>query len=152
LIRPSALEGMRHITIAACVALLALAGCGGGEQPAAAPAESEETARNTARTKLLQCLRDQGIEQPGQALNSRDEEKVQEALDGPCKEHVADAFGGTDPRKDPEFQDALTRFQACMRDEGIEWEPGQLDRTDPKIQSAMEQCRDELPDNLRGGG
>jgi hypothetical protein len=141
---------MRLITTAACVLLLAAAGCGGSEPPATVGAE--ETARDTARTKLLQCLREQGLEKPAQALGGRDREKLDEALEGPCKEHTADAFGGTDPRKDPELQDALARFQACMRDEGVAFEPGQVDRTDPQVQEAMQACRDDLPDNLRGGG
>ena len=141
---------MRLITTAACALLLAAAGCGASEKPATTG--SEETERDTARTKLLRCLREQGVEKPAQALSGREREKLDEALEGPCKAFTQDAFGGTDPRKDPEFQDALARFQACMRDEGVEFEPGKVDRADPRVQEAMEVCRDELPDNLRGGG
>lgn len=141
---------MRLITTAACALLLAAAGCGASEQPATT--SSEETERDTARTKLLQCLREQGVEQPAQALSGRQQEQLDEALAGPCKGYTQDAFGGTDPRKDPAFQDALARFGACMRDEGVEFEPGKVDREDPRVQEAMQACRDELPDNLRGGG
>lgn len=147
----SALESMRYITTAACTALLALAACGGGE-PAPTPAASEaENAQETARTKLMRCIRDQGIAEPAKAMSGADREKLEEALDGPCKAYASEAFGGTDPRKDPEFQDALTRVQACLRDEGIDQKLSELDREDPKVRAALDACRDELPENLRGG-
>ena len=141
---------MRYLITAACMALVTLAACGG--ETKAPAATSEETDRDTARAKLLQCLREQGVDHPAQTLSEREQRQLEEALDGPCEEHTQDAFGGTDPRQDPEFQDAMTRFRACMRDEGLEFEVGEVDRTDPKVQEAVQACRDELPDNLRGGG
>jgi hypothetical protein len=134
--------GMRLIITV--LAAGALAGCGGAA--AEAPAISDDNAQDTARTKLEQCLREAGVQPP----IKRTDPGLRAALDGPCADDAKAAFGSTNPTEDPAAQDALTKFRACLRGEGLEPDgPGSLDRSDPKVQAAIDACRDELPENLR---
>jgi hypothetical protein len=134
-------------TIVAVLAAAALAGCGGAE-PATSEAETDN-AQDTARTQLERCLREQGLD-PGERgrLDDADRDRFREALEGPCREFREQAFGSRD-RSDPEFQDAVARMEACLREQGIEGEIGgdtMLELDDPETREAFEKCRGELPE------
>ncbi|MBJ7471296.1 MAG: hypothetical protein JHD16_08330 [Solirubrobacteraceae bacterium] len=152
---------------------VALAGCGGSGGDASTTPAGDES--DSARVKLQQCLRDNGVDIPdnagqgggGAPRSDIDMEAVQEAMNGPCKELQSEAFGDVSSADREEFQDAFQQFAQCMRDEGIdipEVTPGEgggpgggagaIDRDDPEVQAAMESCQDELPQGggLRPGG
>ena len=134
---------------------------------------SEENDQDAAQVRLRQCLRENGVDVPdnpgqggggGGAPENFDREKLQEALDGPCKEYQTGAFGNISEEDRQEFQDSFQKFAQCMRDQGIdvpdmtagEGPPagggGELDPDDPDVQAATEQCRDELPQRAPIGG
>lgn len=121
-------------------ALLAAAVAACGSDAASAPGNDQDNQQDTARAKLMQCLRDQGIE--GKPRDA-DPEKLQAALEGPCAKYAGGAFGTTDPN-DPELQDQLTKLKACLREQGIDTSP-QIDRSDPKFDDALDACRDQVP-------
>lgn len=157
---------------------LTLSACGGSESPATA---SDSNARDTARLKLQKCLRDNGVDipAPGQGANgarrvlgnAQSRQKVQKALQGPCKKLASSAFGNITPQQRQEFQDAFVKFSACMRSHGVNVPtpnfgsgPGggvqvgggrgtvRALRNTPKFQAAMKQCRSNLPGGGPGGG
>ena len=122
----------------ALLAAAVLAACGGSNT--SAPNNDADNKQDTARAKLMQCLRDQGIE--GRPRDA-DPEKLQAAVEGPCKQYAGEAFGTTDPN-DPELQDQLTKVKACLREQGIETSP-QIDRGNPKFDKALDACRAQVP-------
>ena len=119
-----------------------LAACGSSP----APGNDSDDKQDTARAKLMQCLRDQGIE--GRPRDA-DPEKLQAAVEGPCAKYAGDAFGTSDPGSDPQLQDQLTKLKACLREQGIATSP-QIDRADPRFDKALDACRDQVP-QLGGG-
>lgn len=160
---------MKTLTVlaAACLSALALAACGSSSGDAGASGTTADD-RDTARLKLQECLRKQGVELPrpgsgGSRPSSVDLRKVQEALQGPCKSVAQGAFGTRTPEQRQEFQDRMAKFSSCMRKHGVEipaFTPGQgppvaarrIDRDDPKVRAAMDACRSVLPGGGRGGG
>lgn len=157
------------------LAATAFAACGsdadssGNSDGSSSSPTSEENEQDTAQVRLRQCLRENGVDVPdnpgqgGGGAENVDREKLQEALEGPCKELQTGAFGDVSEGDRQEFQDAFQKFAQCMRDEGVdvpdvsagEGPPaggGGLDSNDPDVQAATEQCRDELPQNAPGGG
>lgn len=175
---PSFLRG--GMALAAVLSAMSIAACGGssGSDATAAGANGSGASsndRDTARLKLQQCLRDQGIDipEPGQGggpgggrpnLSESDREKLQEAFAGPCKQYQQNAFGNISEEDRQEMQDRFQEFASCMRDHGVDLpdiRPGQggppaggrgIDMDDPDVQEAQEQCRDNLPQGGPGGG
>jgi hypothetical protein len=154
------LESIRPVVLLAALALAVPAvGCGGSDDADPAASQSQEdNAQDTARAKLEQCLRDQGVErpeQPGQ-LSEAQADEFREAIEGPCREYREDAIGDLSPEEQQEFQDALVKWQACMRDQGIDIPDGapgqtsQFDPEDPDFQAAAEQCEGILPEQVGG--
>ena len=170
---------MKRTTVLGAFLLLALAGCssGGGEGIAsaggtqsntasAAPASDEEKAREFA-----ECMRDNGVDLPDpvpdgdggfdfgldQASVGFGDPEFQKAVLA-CRDKLPG--GGQQYLDDPEVQAQLREFAQCMRDHGIDFpdpDPdggfagglGDLDRSSPGFQSALEGCKDKLP--ARGG-
>lgn len=167
----------RHLVTAAIAAIVfAMAGgCGGSDEKgtASAPAErarssAPSTEQDTSRVKLAQCLRDQGLDVPDTEghgafaqLSPVERERLEAALQGPCSEYQAEAFGDTSESQDQQFLDAITGFTACLRKEGVDVpdpDPSNpfevlhsVDQTDPRIAKAAAVCQDELA-ALNGGG
>jgi hypothetical protein len=154
---------------AALLSVLALAACGssssGGGGSATAASSSND--RDTARLKLQDCLRKQGINVPNQPglrqLSATERQKTQAALQGPCKKYAQNAFGNQTPEERQAFQDAFAKFSACMRQHGVDvpnFTPGQgppaggqrLNRNTPKFQAAQKACADLRPQRPGGGG
>ncbi len=159
------------VLAAALLSVLALAACGSGSDDGggSANAASSDTDRDTARLKLQECLRKQGIERgpgggggQGSPPSAAERAKLQKAIQGPCKEFAQGAFGTMSEEQRQEFQDAFAKFASCMRAEGIDIPnvtPGQgppagvarINRNSAKFKAAMEKCQDKLPEG-RGGG
>jgi hypothetical protein len=149
------------------VSAAGLLACGGG---AASSSPSADSGGNddSGQVRLQSCLRKQGIDvpEPGQGGNNGppanfDREKVQQALEGPCKQYQQAAGGNLSQQDQSELQDRLTKFTSCMRKNGVDipdFTPGQggappqqIDQNDPKVQKATEACRDQLPQGGPGG-
>jgi hypothetical protein len=173
------IRSFRAVLLLGALALaLAAVGCGesdddGGSSDPARSRAQQDNAQDTARTKLEQCLRDNGVEptkQGGQGgglgqLSEAERQKFQEAMQGPCADHRDDAIGDASPEQQQEFQDAAVKFRDCMRDQGIDIGSGtpgagggggglsRIDPDDPDVQEALEQCEDLMPQiGALGGG
>jgi hypothetical protein len=156
-----------------------------GSSGSSGTAASDSNARDTARLKLQQCLRDNGVNIPapgqgqggaGRVLgNAADRQKVQKAMQGPCKKYQSAAFGNITPQQRQEFQDAFVKFSACMRQNGVNIPTpnfngggagggagggtqrrggglGGINRNDPKVKAALQKCQSSLPNGGRFGG
>jgi hypothetical protein len=88
--------------LAAGAATMAPAACGDDPktpEPYSGSATSNE--QDAARVKLLQCAREQGVDVPdasatGEAfgrLSPAERDRLQAAIEGPCREYAARAFG-----------------------------------------------------------
>lgn len=156
----------------ACAALaLPLAACGSSGGGGGAGLDADN-ARDTAQLKLQECLKEQGVAPPERRTGSGGDggvevrrpsdaevEKLQDALEGPCKDEQEAAFGSISEEDRAKMEDARIRMTACLREHGVEMpEPDgdgpvimRLDARDDELQQAMDACRDELPEELRGG-
>ena len=154
----------------------ALAACGGSEESgdsssssgssaASSSSSSKSTKQDTTQVKLKQCLREQGVNVPDTEghgafaqLSPADRQKMEAALQGPCREYQSGSFGDASDPQSQEFLDALTKFAACMRRRGVNVadpvanDPEgpfavlhSLDQSDPKVAAASSACRDKLP-------
>lgn len=178
-------SALRYVATSAAVVLaLVLGACGGSDDdpvptPAvaapAAVAEAEPpvaqepaTEQDTSQIQLAQCLRDQGLDVPdtidGEAFAQRspaERRRLEEALEGPCREFQAGAFGDHSPTQSQGFLDAITAFTVCLRKEGVDVpdpDPSNpfavlhsIDQSDPRIASAAGACQDTLA-AINGGG
>jgi len=156
-------------TLLAGLSALALGACGGSDSGVNGASASEND-RETARLKLNQCLRDNGIDlpdNPGQAGSGPqqvqvDRDKVRQAMEGPCKKLQQAAFGNPTAEERQERDDAFQKFAQCMRDNGVDLPDiptgggggptrgtVRIDRDDPDVRAAQEKCQDLMP---RGGG
>lgn len=172
------LRSLSPLAVGLCA--LALGACGGSGSTSASAASSNSEDRDTARLKLTQCLRENGVDvpdNPGQgnggqgnggrrSLSDADREKMQTAMQGPCKEFRQAAGGNISAEDRQAFQDAFQKFAQCMRQNGVDVpDPTQgggprgggarqsLNSDDPDVQAAREKCQDDLPQRgLRGGG
>ena len=159
--------------LAACAVSLTLAACGGDDSSDATPSGSSGTSTTSGdadagRVRLLQCLRENGVDIPdgagqgGAPPQNLDRDKLQKALEGPCKELQDGAFGDISEADQQEFQDAFQKFSSCMRDEGVDVPnitpgsgtppaTGSIDTNDPDVKAAQEKCSDLLPQGGLGG-
>lgn len=176
-------RGALLLTLAALP--FALAACGGSSN--ASSTTSSANAADTARIKFTQCMRSNGVDIPDpgqagagggggfrQALRNIDRTKLQAAQKA-CAKFRTQAFGNITPAQRQAFQDAFTKFAACMRAHGVDLpDPGtggpggggagspaggappagrpRIDRNDPKVQAAQKACQSNLPQGGRGGG
>ena len=120
-------------------------------------AASSSNARDSARVRLIQCLREQGLDIPddigenGEPPANVDADALEGALDGPCAKYRGQAFGeATDPAV-ADAQEKMDKYAQCMRDAGYDFpdvELGngpptalhELDQSDPDFQAADEKC------------
>jgi hypothetical protein len=161
------------LAVASCS--LALTACGGEESSGGTSGASETEAssneQDTARVRLQECLRENGVDIPdgppgeggGGAPGDIDRDALEEAMKA-CEEYQDEAFGNLEGNRQ-EIEDSFAKFSQCMRDEGIDvpeinfGEGGgppadgeQLDRDDPDVQAALEKCQDEMPQGGPGAG
>jgi hypothetical protein len=156
---------MRSMIVPAVLAL-ALTACGSGGAEVAAgssPSSSAAMSQEERSREFAQCMRDNGVDVPDPEPGGKpggfgkvdrtdpDFERAREA----CREFVP---GGGDLSKlDPAKLDQLRVFAQCMRDNGIDLpdpDPnggklgglGQIDRDSPAFRSALDVCRDKLPE------
>jgi hypothetical protein len=161
----------RFLSLSAVLAAtVALAACGGSSGSSTTTSTSggssassgTSNAQDAARVKLVQCVREQGVDLPDitddsnalAQLTPAERERAEAALQGPCKKYASKAFGDTDPQS-PEFLDALTKYTVCLRKNGVDVpdpDPNapraglmSLDQSDPTVAAAMSACEDERP-------
>ena len=167
----------KTILLGKAIGLLALAGvaislsaCGSADDSATA-ADADAKAEK-ARLRLEQCLRENGVDiktsDGGRRTEVRVTPKDRTAMDK-CRKYQQAAFGSITPEQRQEFQDAATKFAACMREHGVDMpdpvigggpgargggpqtrrSPGgsgtRIDRDSPQTQAAMKACEDKLP-------
>ncbi|MFI5893072.1 hypothetical protein ACIA5D_23480 [Actinoplanes sp. NPDC051513] len=149
---------------------LSLAGCGGGDDPAAQP--STASTENKA-VKYSECMRQNGVPsfpdpdangriqlraEPGSDLNPQSDtfKQAQEK----CKEYAPEGAGA---QGNPQQQADMLKFVQCMRQNGVPNMPdpqadggmiiGQGSGVDPNSQAfkdAQTKCRDQLPGGAAG--
>ena len=169
---------VRRLAVATVLtAGVAVAGCGAAPSAGTAGSGSTTAAnqQDTARVKLQTCLRKQGVNLPnagggggagggGAQLTDADRQKLQTAMQGPCKSLQSQAFGNISDSQRQQFQDAFTKFSACMRQHGVDVPTptagsgggppaggNRIDQSDPKVKAAMTACQDKLPQGRPGG-
>jgi hypothetical protein len=156
---------------------MALAACGSGGGSAASAADADAKTE-TARVRLEQCLRDNGLDikssDGGRRTFVRGNDAKARAAMQKCRKYRQAAFGSITPEQRQAFQDAFTKFAACMRQHGVDLPdpvagggpggaPGvrrgagagggaRFDRASPTVQAANKACQDKLPRNGPGGG
>jgi hypothetical protein len=166
---------LRFLSLSAVLAAtVTLAACGGSSEKSSTAASSggsassgTSNAQDAARVKLLQCVREQGVDVPDSVLDtgalaqlsSAERQRADAALQRPCKKYASKAFGDTDPQS-PEFLDALTKYTVCLRKNGADVpdpDPNapraglmSLDQSDPTVAAAMAACQDKRP-SMNGG-
>jgi hypothetical protein len=156
----------RLLTVLAIVAsAAALGACGGSDDDDATSGASgggsaaSSNERDSARIRLIQCLREQGLDIPDDIGESGapppdvDADALEAALDGPCAKYRGDAFGDLDESGTTDAQEKMDKYAQCMRDAGFDFpdvELGagppmalhELDTSDPDFQAADEKCAD----------
>lgn len=147
---------------------LALAACGGSGNDSAT-ASSSAADRDTARVRLQECLRKQGVDlpTPGQGgggqvrITANDRRKLEKAMQGPCKKYQQQAFGDISQEDRQEMRDQMVKFTSCMRKQGVDvpdLQPGQggppqrINLNSPRAKKATEACRKLLPQRRGGPG
>lgn len=165
------------VLVVSAIVVLHLTGVVGGASdddsatlpPPTAASSETSSGQDSASVKLQQCLREQGLDVPDAeghgayaALSPADRQRLQDALEGPCREFRSGAFSDADEEdQSTEMLDAITGFTTCLRKNGVDVpdpDPSNpfevlhtLDETDPKIAGAAAACQDELA-VLNGGG
>jgi len=164
------------LTLAIVLGATALAACGGSDDDTTSSAsgggsaESSSNERDSARVRLIQCLREQGLDIPDDIGESGapppdvDADALEAALEGPCAKLRGDAFGDATESGDAEAQEKIDRYAQCMRDAGFDFpdvELGngpptalhELDQSDPDFQAADKKCADlrVTPADVMGG-
>jgi hypothetical protein len=157
----------RRVLMAFAIALsaAALGACGGSDgddttssaSGGSAAASSDE--RDDARVRLIQCLREQGLDVPddigesGAPTPNVDADELDAALDGPCAQYRDKAFGDLSRPATADAQEKMDKYAQCMRDAGFDYpdvelgsgppsELHELDQSDPDFQAADEKCAD----------
>ncbi len=158
------------VCLAFGLCLASLAACGGSEAESSSGSSSSSAGAgndDAGRVRLQQCLRENGVDvpdNPGQGGGGAniDRDKIQEALEGPCKEFQSEGFGNISEADQQEMQDQFQKFAQCMRDEGVDLPDitagggppaggGAIDQDDPDVQAASKKCQDQLPQGGPGG-
>ncbi|WP_203780489.1 hypothetical protein [Paractinoplanes rishiriensis] len=146
-----------------------IATLGDQSSPAASKPAASKPAGDVEKEVMayVECLRKQGVDMPdptfdenGQLVFARpaggqqiDRDKLRAAQEkcGEPPEGITSAAQSM--INSPEFQDAALKFAKCMREQGVDLpDPdfsnlgsgmfGRLDRDDPKVAAAMEECQD----------
>lgn len=166
---PSARTARRAAALLLCAGAVTVTACGsdsdGEPDPAAASAgsaaaaDSTSNVQDTARVRLEECLREQGVELPhgpeqgGGPPADFDPDALQEALQGPCQDLAQGAFGDVSEADTQEFQDQFQAFRQCMAEQGVEvpdirlggGSHGEFDLDDPDVREAADACEDTAP-------
>jgi hypothetical protein len=142
-------------------------GSSGSSSESSGSGSSDSGDQDAGRVRLTQCLRENGVDIPddpgqGGGAGEIDRDKLQEVLDGPCKQYQTEGFGNISEEDRQEMQDAFQEFAQCMRDNGVDVPDlasgggppagGQIDQDDPDVQAASKQCQDKLPQGGAPGG
>jgi hypothetical protein len=168
-----------HLLTALAIALsaTALGACGGSDgddttdaASGGGSAASSSNERDSARVRLIQCLREQGLDIPddigesGTPPTDIDNDALEAALDGPCAKFRGQAFGDATESGLADAQEKMDKYAQCMRDAGFDFpdvelgagaptELHELDQSDPDFQAADKKCADlrVTPADVMGG-
>jgi hypothetical protein len=161
-------------TLAALLAILALAACGGGSGEEEGGGGISEADVQDAALDFARCMREHGVDvpdpQPGAGGvrgifmdGDRGNDPGFREAESECRKHLQGLVAQIDEDQRREFEDARLEFARCMREEGFDVpDPrsgggpqeggsqqggplGELDRDDPRVQEAMEACREQGP-------
>jgi hypothetical protein len=149
-------------------ATLALAACGGGEEPEEGGEGLSEAAVQDAGLRFARCMREHGIDmpdpQPGRGGlrgllvdGDRTNDPGFRKAESDCRKHLQGLVSEIDEGQRREFEEARLEFARCMREKGFDVpDPargggqqgaglGELDLEDPRVQEAMDGCREGVP-------
>ncbi|WP_433270322.1 hypothetical protein ACQPZF_09430 [Actinosynnema sp. CS-041913] len=153
---------MERGVLAVALALL-LGACGSGGATSAPPTSTAES----PGVEFARCMRDNGVDMPDPGPDDgklgalagadRGSPAFKGAMDA-CKQFLPG--GGDLSNLDPQEMDRLREFAKCMRENGVDLpdpDPsggklggmGQVDRSSPAFQAAVEACEDKLPELVR---
>ena len=162
------------------VATLKSPGTGNAANPGSSTAPSASIDPEDAQLAFTRCMREKGIDMPDPVggagggmvaidAGKTDPQEMQAAFEA-CGKLLGPA-GGTTTQVDPEMQDKMVKFAACMRDHGVDFpDPvvsgggvtmqvggaaGAIDPSSTKFQDASEACQPilgDLPGVVSGGG
>lgn len=154
---------MKTVTALACALLLAACG---SSKPSSSGSSGDD--RDTARLKLQECLRKEGLQPPERGDGPRrataaEARKFEKAVQGPCKQYAQGAFGEMSAEQRQEREDQFAKFASCMRKNGVDLpdiRPGEgappgvqrLNRNSAAFKRAVEACEDLRPEGGPGGG
>lgn len=166
----------RSIAVLALCGSLAACGSSGEAESSSGSAGSTSSSsssgggdQDAGRIRLSQCLRENGVDVPdnagpgsGGGAGNIDRDKLQKAMNGPCKKYQTQAFGNISADDRQEMQDSFQKFAQCMRDNGVDVPDitsgggppagGGIDQDDPDVQAAAKKCQSKLPQRAPGGG
>jgi hypothetical protein len=172
--------GRSIAVLAICGTLAACGSSGEAESSSGSNGTSSDSSssagggdQDAGRVRLTQCLRENGVDVPDNAgpgsgggaggAGNVDRDKLQEAMNGPCKKYQTEAFGNVSEEDRQEMQDSFQKFSQCMRDNGVDVPDigsgdgppaggGGIDQDDPDVQAAAKKCQSTLPQGGPGGG
>lgn len=164
--RPTRATSLLILLLLSCAFALGACGGSGSDESSAGSgsggASSSGGDDDRGRVRLTECLRKQGIDVPdspgqggGGGGGNADQQKIQEAMQGPCKKYQQQAFGNVSEDDRSKLQDQMTKFTSCMRKNGVDIPDatagqggppgGNIDQDDPQVQKATKACRSQLP-------
>jgi hypothetical protein len=152
------------LTLPLAAASLALAACGGGEDPSAASGDDRARFREAA-LDFAECMREQGVDVPDPSPGSGgritfavppggDDAAFRRAQEA-CQKHLEKARPPElSEEQQREFRERALKHARCMREHGIDMpDPtfderggiqqrieGDIDPSDPRFQEAQEAC------------
>jgi hypothetical protein len=156
--------------LAICGSLVACGGSGEAESSSGSSSSAGGGDQDAGRVRLAQCLRENGVDVPDNAGSGGgggapdiDRDKLQEAMNGPCKKYQTEAVGNVSEEDRLQMQDSFQKFSQCMRDNGVDVPDigsgdgppaggGGIDQDDPDVQAASKKCQSKLPQGAPGGG
>jgi hypothetical protein len=166
------------LTVPLATVSLALAACGGGDDPDLSSAGDQRSEMLEAALDFAQCMRENGVDMPdptagggirlqagpGSGNNAQTVEKAEEA----CRKHLEDVEPPEiSEEQQREFKERALRFARCMREQGIDMPdptfgeggrvqqrlgPEGINPEDPRFQEAQEECSQYQPRMRMEGG
>jgi hypothetical protein len=166
------------LTVPIATLSLALAACGGGEDPDLGSAGDQRGEMREAALDFAQCMRENGVDMPdptagggirlqagpGSPNSQATVRKAEEA----CRKHLEDVEPPEiSEEQQREFKEQALEFARCMREQGIDMPdptfgeggrvqqrlgPGGINPDDPRFQEAQEECSQYQPRMRMEGG
>jgi hypothetical protein len=158
------------LTLPLATASLALAACGGGEDPDLASASDQRKEMREAALDFAKCMREHGVdmEDPGPeggvllkaGPGSKNSPSTVQRAEEACRKYMEKVKPPElSPEQEREFKERALAFARCMREQGIDMpDPvfsgdgrvqqefrGRINPEDPRFQEAQEECSKYQP-------